>query len=357
MDVAPVTVDAIDFLLREARVCCFQLQCIHSLLNDDPNWENEEWRRRMEANTAMIFRDMVSYLYSVLDSIYYFLYCHFQNNGTVSFTNAAFNIKQPINLGLKYSQNPGRDNGPECKRKRNDWVEDRCEEIFGAQYYQNDNLSSRLADLRGFQNYLLSIQAITEVNDAGGVVLGGNGGVKLVSACNILHPDPQAGPDRRFNPTSIDFQELPSVENMDYWNEAMIFNLLHFFRNFTTHRTLIECQTRDGYLNVDTGDFRPVDENRQLDPAQWIRIARGSWIKVPELSHLRHRGRVDPITFYKLPMLRVCSKLMDFVRVQRHNLLIIVGGRDSNMNDQISFGWVNNDRSQPRVTINGEIKE
>ena len=104
-----VTVETIDLVLREAQVCNAQLNCIHHLLNHDPDREDEENPRNMEANTAMIFRDMVSYLYSVLDHIFYFLYCHFQNNGMASFTNAAFNIKQPIAHNLKFSRERTRD--------------------------------------------------------------------------------------------------------------------------------------------------------------------------------------------------------------------------------------------------------
>ena len=72
MAARPVTVDAINIVLREARVCFCQLECIHDLLNSDPNRKNEEWRRNMEANIAMIFRDIMSYLYSVLDHIFFF---------------------------------------------------------------------------------------------------------------------------------------------------------------------------------------------------------------------------------------------------------------------------------------------
>ena len=100
-----VTVETIDLVLREAQVCNAQLNCIHHLLNHDPDREDEESPRNMEANTAMIFTDIVSYLHSVLDHIFYFLYCHFQNNGMASFTNAAFNIKQPIAHNLEFPEN------------------------------------------------------------------------------------------------------------------------------------------------------------------------------------------------------------------------------------------------------------
>ena len=369
-----LTVDAIDSLLREARVCDVQLDCIHQLLNGDPSpAENEEWRRKMKANTAMIFRDMVSYLYSVLDHIFYFLYCHFQNNGTESFSKDAFNIKQPISYNLKYSgPNPGAramlltrllDCFRVCAREdlnhqertfresRNKWVEDRCKEIFGAEYYQNDKLDITLAEIRNLQKYLLSIQTIKEVDNAGKELRNANGGVKLLSACNIQQ-EPQEGP---FNPTSIDFQELPSVKNIDNWNDAMTFNLLHFFRNFTTHRTLIECHPMHGYLKRDTMEFRSCENGENLDSEQWIKIIKGLWIEVPELSHLRQEKRDGPITFYKLPMLSVCDRLLSFVKQQRHNLLIIIGGQQAGDMDDPSFDW--NEKNEPRIKINGQNKK
>ena len=350
-----LTVDAIDSLLREARVCDVQLDCIHQLLNGDPSpAENEEWRRKMKANTAMIFRDMVSYLYSVLDHIFYFLYCHSQNYGKESFTIDAFKIKQPISLTLKYSgPNPCEDQNHQertFRKNRNKWVEDRCKEIFGAQYYQNDKLDITLAEIRNLQKYLLSIQAIKEVDNAGKELRNANGGVKLLSACNIQQ-EPQEGP---FNPTSIDFQELPSVENIDDWNDAITFNVLHFFRNFTTHRTLIECYARDGYLDRDTLKFSPSENGEDLDPAaQWIFIGKGFWIEVPELSHLRQVGRDCP-TFYKLPLTRVCSRLLSFVKQQRNNLPII-GGQNAGNVDDLIVGLDEN--KQPKIKKNGQTKE
>ena len=349
-----VTVETIDLVLREAQVCNAQLNCIHHLLNHDPDREDEESPRNMEANTAMSFRDMVSYLYSVLDHIFYFLYCHFQNNGRASFTNAAFNIKQPIAHNLKFSFEPTRDNASECKKRRNDWVEDRCKEIFGAQCYENIELAYHL---RGFQQNLLSIQAITEVDSAGNVVhKENNDGVSLVRACfDYTH--------HQINPLEdLSFEELPSVQNLDAWNDAMVFNLLHFFRNFTTHRTLIECKTMYGLLNLKTMEFRSTEQASSngrrefLDPKVWIDIKEGSWIKVPELSHLKHSRREDPITFYKLPMVCVSSKFLSFVEAQRDNLRTIIDesrGRKVKR-DKISFGW---DDDKPRVKINGLFKE
>lgn len=44
----------------------------------------------------------------------------------------------------------------------------------------------------------------------------------------------------------------------------MIFNLLHFFRNFTTHRTLIESQKRGRYLNLYMTQFIPLENQKTV---------------------------------------------------------------------------------------------
>lgn len=139
------------------------------------------------------------------------------------------------------------------QEETNDWVEDRCKEIFGAQCYENIELSAY--HLRSFQQNLLSIQAITEVDIAGNVVhKENNDGVRLVRACCDYN-------QHQITPLEdLSFEELPSVQNLDFWNDAVVFNLLHFFRNFTTHRTLIACQTMYGVLNLKTMEFRSTEQ-------------------------------------------------------------------------------------------------
>lgn len=44
----------------------------------------------------------------------------------------------------------------------------------------------------------------------------------------------------------------------------MMFNLLHFFRNFTTHWTLIESQKRDRHLNLHMTQFIPLENQKAV---------------------------------------------------------------------------------------------
>ena len=97
-----VTIEDIDVVLRDAQVCNVQLNFLHRLLNQ-PNVD-EKRIAEIESKCATIFRDMMSNLYSVLDQIYYYLYCHFQNNGNVSFSSVANQIKQPVAQNLKWSE-------------------------------------------------------------------------------------------------------------------------------------------------------------------------------------------------------------------------------------------------------------
>ena len=194
---------------------------------------------------------------------------------------------------------------------------------------------------------MLSIQAIQEVKEAkagaGAVVYSDQtAGPKLVRAKTFQHPQASDG-DLKFDPI-IKFEEIQSVKELDNWNVATTFNLLHFFRNFTSHRTLIECPTKPGYLNRDTMEFRHGEDGQKSSDE--ILIGEGVCILVPELSHLRDKGRKDPVTFYRLSLLKVCSRMFTVVKIQTFNLLRIVDGPASaaDVSDEIIKG------------VNGEMK-
>ena len=285
-----VKTEEIDLVLRDAQVCNHQLNFLLYHLLNEPNVD-EERSAEIESKCATIFRDMMSNLYSVLDQIYYFLYCHFRNDGNVSYSNAAFRIKQPIKQDLKWSEDDTRDGQRECKKRRNDWVAEQCNTIFGGFNFPE---SKRIV-VRNFQNNLLQLQAIRKVDQSGHEVLGPNGEPTLLRVVSIEHN--AQGNLSQFNPSSLEVEELRSVADTQLWNETIMFNLLHFFRNFTAHRSLIACKIKEGYLNLETREFKSADPNSSLS-YPWILIAKGSWILVPELSHLRQAGRVIPPTFH-----------------------------------------------------------
>ena len=318
-----VKVEDIDLLLRDAEIGSAQLHILHHRLINLPDVD-EIKREAIELKCAMIFKDMMGSLYSVLDQIFYFLYCYFQNNGDVSLSNAASQIKQPMKQDLKWSEDDTHDGQPECKKKRNDWVTDQCKKIFGDNYPDPEHYG-----VRYFQENLLQLQAIKKVDQSGNEVLRPDGGPTLVRACNIQHD--AAGNVSEFNPSSVTFTELIPVESMVGWDDTTVFNLLYFFRNFTCHKSLIACPIKDGFLNLETREFKFGDKNSPGFTRPWVFIKRGIWVSVPELSHLRQKENAPLLVetkFHQYPLLQVCKQVFAFVLVQRHNLCHVVRGEN-----------------------------
>ena len=177
---------------------------------------------------------------------------------------------------------------------------------------------------------MLQLQAIRKVDQSGNEVLGPSGEPTLLRVVSIEHNYAKDVEDDSginvlgFNPIKLEFEELKSVADIS-WSDTIQFNLLHFFRNFTAHRSLIACKTNKGYFNLETTGFEPADQNL-LEP--WILIAEGLWVLVPELRHLRQAGRTIPPTFCPHPLLVVCSSLLGFVENQRSNVLLVLDHKE-----------------------------
>ena len=324
-----VSLEDIDLSLRDAHVCKAELEVLDVRLNKPET--NDDERKRIEVRTAILFMEMMSASYTVLDQCYYYLYCHFQNDGNPSFHNAAFHIKTPVgqNLMLKQSEDATQDSKQEGSVAPNDFVNKKCVAIFG-----NDCFNGKeKRNLRRFQVNLLRLQVITKVDEHGALLKTcfehnqcqdeqcPDKAPKLFRAQEITHPSGHEShePDS-FHPT---LEELKSVKDIDSWNETTIFHLLHFFRNFTTHRALIHCPTKGGYLNLKTREFKAEREEGAGD--DWIKIAKCAQIFVPEISHLKDKGREAPPRFHQHPLLKVCSKILSFVKDQRSLLLEMTG--------------------------------
>ena len=189
----------------------------------------------------------------------------------------------------------------ECKEGRNRWITEQCKTIFG------NNCPKHV---RYFQENLLQLQAVRQVDKSGTEVLGRSGEPTLLRAVKIQHGP---GNDLQFNPSDVSF-ELKSLEKMDDWNDTSIFNLLHFFRNFVVHKSLnlIACLTKDTYVKFMPGGPHIIE--------------KGSWIFVPELSHLRHEELSKRPKHYVHPLDKVCDKALTFVIDQRNKLCFEAGG-------------------------------
>ena len=85
-----LSVEDIDLTLRDAKIRNAELNFLHHMLNDPATDDSK--RKIIEKECAILFKDMMSALYTVLDQCYYYLYCHFQNNGNPSLRNDAFQI-------------------------------------------------------------------------------------------------------------------------------------------------------------------------------------------------------------------------------------------------------------------------
>lgn len=316
-----LSVRNIDLTLRDAGVCNAELNILHHQLEKLEN--NGYQQRRIEVRMATLFKEMMSALYTVLDQCYYYLYCHFQNKGKPSFHNAALTIKTPVKQKLKHSEDETRDSQQECRGNRRKFVNEQCSGIFGDRFKNGEEIPN----LRWFQDNLLTLQVITEVDEAGAVLQCPDGTPKCVRVKKITYAKeithafgPEPNPNW-FNPTGVTFEKLESVQDLDGWSDTTIFNLLHFFRNFTTHRALITCPAKNGYLNLETREFKAEGEEGAGDARPWIKVAKGAWILVPEISHLKDQNRQDPPRFHEHRLLIVCSQILGFVKQQRSLLL------------------------------------
>lgn len=345
-----VLVGDIDLTLRDAQVCFEELKVLNSCLNEPKTNDDDaqvccaerdlrsrlklqnedDLQRRIEFRMATLLRQMMSDSYTVLDQCYYYLYCHFQNHGKLSFHNDVVNIKTPVIQGLKHSKCKGQ--GSAFSVKRNKFVNDQCKQIFG-NYCFNKEQEQR--DLRAFQENLLKLQAITEVDAAGnplyiclehgdpcpeGPQSPCRSAPKLVRVKEITHAssEPERQEPKLFNPATVTFEELESVQQIDSWSDTTIFNLLYYFRNFTTHRALRNCTP-----NLKDGELKGK---------------RCTLIPVPEINHLKQEKHEAPSRFHQLPLLKVCDKILSFVKEQR-SLLLKVANYDKQPNTVTSFCW------------------
>lgn len=304
---ADVSEKGIDLTLVDAQVCFMELNFLHSRL--DKLQTNNDEQRRIEDRMATLFRQMVSASYSVLDQCHYYIYCQFQNEAKLSFNGAAYNIKTPVKQKLKRSGDEGQDSV--YREQRNKFVNDQCKLLFG----ERDRDTEERRALRLFQENLLKLQAITEVDDSSP----DEAPPKLVRAERFTHASEPETQESNFFNAEVDFVKLESVQDSS-WSVTTTFNVLHHFRNFTTHRALINCRAEACYLNLETREVK--NEGEQDDwPPPWIKLDKGAWISVPEISDLKQQKREAPPRFHQLPLLKVCGEILSFVKEQRSNLL------------------------------------
>ena len=253
---------------------------------------------------ASLFAQIMWKLWSVMDHCHYALYHKIQNEREHSHWQAGQNVKTPHAEKLKWSADGMRDEQSECSLTRKTFVTKHTKTIFGEHYQSNKRITDSY--LKEFQENALSLQAVIEVDKAGVPV-------KIcqqhsVQQCNCSNkvsslvraqkyeymktPDDQRG----FNPSRIHFENLESVRMpVIDWSETTLFNLLHCFRNYTTHRCLISL-------------------HRKVCPH-----GETLWISVPEITDIRDEKSIQ--SYHKHRLSLVLGRLFYFVRDQRQKLL------------------------------------
>lgn len=252
-----------------------------------------------ELDSESLFAEIMWKLGLVMDHCHYAVHHNIQNEREHSHWQGGKNVKTPYAEKLKWSADRMRDEQPECSLKRKTFVTNHCKTIFG-EHYQSDQ---RIPDsyLKEFQENALSLQAVIEVDQAGVPVKICQHNVqqcpcsnKVSSLVRAQKYEYETTDDQRcFNPSRIHFENLESVSmHVNDWSETILFNLLHYFRNCTTHRYFISL-------------------HRKVCPF----LGETLWISVPEITDLRDENNTQ--SFHEHLLCVVLDRLFYFVIHQR----------------------------------------
>lgn len=272
-------------------------QIIRLLYCDDLDESEREW----------LFAEIMWIFVLVMDHCHYALHHNIQNERERSHRQGVknVNVKTPCAQKLKWSADRMRDEQPECSLRRKNFVTTHCKTIFGEHYHSDQRIPDSY--LKEFQENALSLQAVIEVDQAGVPVKICQHNVQQCPCTNKVSslvraqkyeyetPDDQ----RCFNPSRIHFENLESVRMpVTTWSETTLFNLLHYFRNCTTHRYFISLHKKVS-----------------------IFLGHTLWISVPEITDLRDENNTQ--SFHEHPLYLVLLKLFYFVIGQRRKMLSI----------------------------------
>ena len=187
------------------------------------------------ADSWILFRYIVMDLYSLLDHVWYFLYCHFSNNGeadhaskTVIHLNFPFVCK-----GVKIV----KDNPQSGHNGRGKFLYTKSELI----------LKKSIANI-------WFADVIGEI---------------------VLEPQPKCDTNTSGQSTYAQPQPNSSEESL---------TLLHYYRNYVTHRELVHIEKATMYVEVNrtTRETKIVERPENDIECIYLPIQEGDWIKVPE---------------------------------------------------------------------------
>ena len=187
------------------------------------------------ADSWILFRYIVMDLYSLLDHVWYFLYCHFSNDG-----EADHSSKTVIHLNFPFV----------CK---------------GVKIVKDDPQSGhdgrrKFVDTKSELILKKSIANIWFANVIGEIV---------------LEPQPKCD-------TNISGQSTDALLKPNSSEESL--TLLHYYRNYVTHRELVHIERATMHVEVNrtTRETKIVEFPGNDIECIYLPIQEGDWIKVPE---------------------------------------------------------------------------
>ena len=264
-------IKAIDKLIQKCWLRYYAFEREHVLLNQPAKFNMSEERKEHMSERLRYF---ATDLYSVLDYLCYFCHCHFKNNHQPSYSKEARNVKFPYKE-LKTSDVPAMETS--CENKTEKFLSEHFNTIFGSP----DDEASRLR-YEDFKKFIRSFQVVTRVDGQGNPVLQNQQPEQTVNAKN--------------------------------------FNILHYLRNTTVHRNLIDIAVENAwlYVNLQDGSHQiSVEMPERIDDRrnwQSIRVVPGCWITLPSAGS----NGLETKT-----LLSVLSELLKFVKTAVQNLLSI----------------------------------
>ncbi len=277
-------IKTIDNLIQKCKLRYYALEREHRLLNTPaPQDVEETLKKGQKESVPKRLRYFAADLYSTLDFLCYLSYCHFKNDGKPSNSAGARNVKFPYK-NLKKSDVRGQEDS--CEKQRENFAWDHFITIY--LYFQPGQFVLVDASTPGrydrFKKYVLNCQVITKI--------GPNG------------------------------QPLQQQDKME--EAATNFNTLHFLRNTTVHRNLVDINVHNGclYLNLQDGSHEFVPEripDRDNDPDQWqsIKASPGCWVTIPSFISSRMKNATPK------QLLIVTDGILQFVIYTRDELLKI----------------------------------
>lgn len=214
-------------------------QARRAILDLKEKEEKDEELRRSTGETAgasgdwLKFRGIVFDLYSVLDYVYYLLYCHFSNKGLPDYSRKSIQFGFPSKpTGVKTSEYPHQD---QTKK----FIEDKMRALWSGKLGEETHFWREIGEV------ILTVQPKLSVDSAG-------------------------------NPIERDCGQTKDEES---------FVLLHFYRNCVTHKDLIRFVPEKSWIEINqtTREHKLVRERQEREGYFYHELKMGYWLQLPEL--------------------------------------------------------------------------